>query len=81
MVLQEKMFKDALEEGRKVGLEQGEAKGLVKGEKHGAKKRDIEIAKAMLKNGKPVAEIRKYTGPTKKVIEELQGELSLNQKE
>ncbi|QQO07573.1 JAB domain-containing protein [Breznakiella homolactica] len=61
--LQEKMLKDALEEGRKVGLEQGE--------KTGEKNKAIEMARAALAEGLDVKLIMKLTGLTKKVIEGL----------
>ena len=60
---------------KKEGFEDGKAAGLAEGEKigeaSGRAEREIEMAKAMKKDNKPIDEISKYTGLSKADIEKL----------
>ena len=58
-------------EAKEEGLEQGRTEGLAEGEASGRAEREIEMAKAMKKDNKPVDEISKYTGLSKADIEKL----------
>ena len=60
---------------KKEGFEDGKAAGLAEGEKigeaSGRAEREIEMAKAMKKDNKPIDEISKYTGLSVEAIREL----------
>ena len=55
----------------KQGRAEGEAKGRAEGEAKGRAERNVEIAKAMLKNGLSVDMVMSCTGLSKKEVEEL----------
>ena len=61
----------AREEGREEGFKDGEEKGVKKGLERGRKERDIEIAKILLSENKPIDTIIKYTELTAEEIEAL----------
>ncbi len=50
---------------------EGEAKGRAEGKAEGISERNIEIAKSMLKDGIDLEIVMKYTGLSKKEVEEL----------
>lgn len=54
------------------GKEKGKAEGLLEGEKKGKEKRNQEIAKEMLLEGKPIEKIKRWTGLSQDQIEKLQ---------
>ena len=56
---------------KKEGFEDGRAVGLAEGEASGRAEREIEMARAMKKDNKPIDEISKYTGLPKADIEKL----------
>ena len=56
---------------KKEGFEDGKAAGLAEGEASGRAEREIEMARAMKKDNKPIDEISKYTGLSKADIEKL----------
>ena len=56
---------------REQAVKTAEKKGVNKGKKEGEKKRNLEIAKGMLKDKEPIEKIIKYTGLTRKEIEKI----------
>ena len=60
-----------LEKGEAIGLEKGEAIGLEKGEAIGLEKATLQIAKRLLSNGMPIAEVSAATGLSESQLSEL----------
>ena len=67
----EVMKKEGFEDGKAEGLEQGRNEGIAQGEASGRAAREIEMARAMKADNKPIDEISKYTGLSKEEIESL----------
>lgn len=64
-------IEEGLEEGRKKGMEQGLQEGIQQGVKKGEKNAKIEIAKKMKEEKVDLETIMKFTGISKKEIEQL----------
>ena len=67
----EVMKKEGFEDGRAAGLEQGRSEGIAQGEASGRAEREIEMARAMKNDNKPIDEISKYTGLSTEEIDKL----------
>ncbi|MBU5426765.1 Rpn family recombination-promoting nuclease/putative transposase [Tissierella pigra] len=61
--------------GMEKGLQEGMQKGLLEGRQEGMQKRNIEIAKNLLKEGVEIALVVKATGLSKSEVEELKEQL------
>ena len=59
------------EKGKEEGREEGRAEGRAEGRTEGEKKKAVEMAKVMKKEGEPVEKISKYTALSKEEIEKL----------
>ncbi|MCQ2185423.1 MAG: hypothetical protein MJY92_01690, partial [Bacteroidales bacterium] len=57
--------------GKEEGLKEGRAEGRAEGLEEGEAKKQLEIARAMMAEGIPVAVIVKCTGLTEEQIKEL----------
>ena len=56
---------------KKEGFEDGKAAGIAQGEASGRAEREIEMARAMKNDNKPIDEISKYTGLSTEEIDKL----------
>ena len=61
---------EGYEEGRAEGREEGRAEGRAEGREEGKLLQQIEVARTMLADGMQLSLVMKYTGLTKKQIEE-----------
>ena len=68
----------AVNKAMKQGLEQGIAKGIAKGIEQGAARRNIEIARAMLKDHVDIKTVAKYSGISEKELQTLSSQEFLN---
>ena len=64
-------IQEAREQGEEIGRSEGLEAGIAQGEASGRAERELEMAKAMKNDNKPVDEIAKYTGLPKEKIEML----------
>ena len=64
-------IQEAREQGEEIGRSEGFEAGIAQGEASGRAERELEMAKAMKNDNKPVDEIAKYTGLPKEKIEML----------
>ena len=68
---QEEAMEMSRQDGYTLSVEKGRYEGLAEGEASGRAEREIEMAKAMKADNKPVDEISKYTGLSVEDIEKL----------
>ena len=65
------MIEGAKEEGIEQGLEQGTKKGLKEGEKEGIRKKQVDVAKKLLKMDMSIDKIAEITELSKEEIEKI----------
>ena len=61
----------ALEEGRMAGMAEGKMVGIAEGRTEGEKKKQIEIARNLLKTGMEISKIAEVTGLSEEEIEKI----------
>jgi predicted transposase/invertase (TIGR01784 family) len=61
MTIIEKYMEDLMEEAREEGFKEGFEEGFEEGFKEGMEKRSLEIAKYLIKTGKPLNEVARLT--------------------